>query len=448
MIAGSVPVVICVAAIGVVGTLSGCSGSLPSIPKISKLNPFAKAPPPLLKGKRIAVLPGRDKVGGANLAVASGPIALPPPISNVSWTQPGGTPNNAPGHLALGGQLRRSWRANAGSGSNSKGRLTASPVVVDGRIYTLDAATRVTAFSSSGGTVAWRASLTPAGERGREGYGGGLAVDGGRLFAATGFGTVVALDPRTGKKIWEQNLKTPMRASPTAAQGRVFVVSTDGRAICLNAEDGSKLWEYRGVPETKSIISNPSPAVDGNVVAVPYPNGDIAVLNIENGTALWMESLARTRSASSFASMNDAARPAISGGVVFAVGHAGRLIAAQKSTGERKWSLKIPGTQTPWIAGDNVFIVDTSGKLSAISRGQGTLKWAVKLPEASTWSGPTLAGSTLWLTSHKGHLIGVDAATGRVTQKLTLGEPIYIAPVVASGQLFVLTDRAQLVAFR
>lgn len=432
---------------GMAAGIGGCSGSLPELPKMSKLNPFAKAPPPPLPGKRIAVLPKKDAVGGAPLATGSLPISLPPAVTNVSWSQPGGTPNNAPGHLALGAQLRRVWSSDAGTGSSSSGRLTASPVVAEGRVYTLDAAGHVTAFNASSGGKAWRVKLVPAGESGYEGYGGGLAYDNGKLFVATGFGSVVALDPGTGKKVWEKDLKTPLRASPTAADGRIFVISTDGRVFCLNAVEGNQLWEFRGLPEMSSIISNPSPAVDGDNVAVPFPNGDLAVLNVSTGNAIWTESLSRNGSTSAFAAMSDAARPAISGGIIFAVGHSGRMIAARVATGERLWSLDVPGTQTPWVAGDNVFVVDTTGKLYAVGRSDGLVKWTVALPQARTWSGPTLAGSLLWLASHKGHLIGVDATTGRIAQKLGVGDPVYIAPVVAEGRLYVLTDKARLVAF-
>jgi outer membrane protein assembly factor BamB len=428
--------------------VSGCSGNMPKLPSIKNLNPFAEAPPPPLPGERIAVLPEKDKVGGAELATADQPIALPAPVTNVAWSQPGGTASNAPGHLALNARLSRAWSQSAGTGSSSTGRLTASPVVFDGRVYTLDAAARVTAFNASSGSTTWRLSLAPDGERAVAGYGGGLALDGERLIVATGFGTISALDPRSGKKIWETNLKTPVRASPTAAEGRIFVITSDGRFFCLNAADGSNLWEYRGLPEQNSLISNPSPAVQGNVVAVPYPNGDVAVLSVNDGTLLWTESLARMRGASSFASMSDAARPAIADGLVFAVGHAGRMIAARVETGERLWSLDIPGNQAPWVAGDHVFVVDTAGKLSAIGHRTGMLKWAIKLPEATTWSGPVLAGSTLWLTSHRGHLVGVDASTGRVTQKMNTGDAVYIAPVVADGRLFVLTDKATLISYR
>lgn len=426
--------------------LGGCGGSsLPSLPKISELNPFAEKEQPL-PGKRIPVMQSRDAIG-AELATADKPVVLPPPRANEGWTQPGGEPSNAPGHLALSGSLKRAWSADVGSGSSSKAKLTASPLVYGGRVFTLDATARVTALSATGGSVVWRTSLVPENEREESGYGGGLAIDSGRLYVATGFGTVVALDPATGKQLWTKNLGVPVRTSPTAVNDKVFIVTTEGHVFALAGFDGGELWTFRGIPERTSIISNPSPAVDAGVVVVPYPSGELVALHAQDGTPVWTESLARTRTVSSLASLSDAARPAIADGVVYAVGHAGRLIATEIKTGERLWSLNVPGTQAPVIAGDNVFVVDTTGQLHAITRREGKVIWSAKLPGTSTWSGPTLAGNQLWLASNKGQLVGVDPATGRVTVQQSLGAPIYIAPVVAGGRMYVLTDEARLVAF-
>jgi len=425
--------------------LSGCGGSLPSLPKITDLNPFAEKEQPL-PGKRIPVMQARDNLG-AELAAADRPIVLPPPRANENWTQPGGEPNNSPGHLALNGSLQRAWSADVGTGSSAKGKLTASPVVYEGRVYTLDATARVTALSASSGSTIWRVSLVPENEREEGGFGGGLAIENGRLYVATGFGTVVALDAATGKVLWTKNIGVPVRASPTAVNDKVFVVTTEGHVYALAGYDGGELWTYRGIPERTSIISNPSPAVEGGVVVVPYPSGELVALRADDGTPVWTESLARTRAISSLASLSDAARPAIAGGVVYAVAHGGRLVATDIKSGERLWSLNVAGTQAPVIAGDTLFVVDTSGQLHAITRRDGKVIWTVKLPGTSTWSGPTLAGNLLWLTSNKGQLVGVEPATGRVTVQQNLNSPIYIAPVVASGRMYVLTDEARLVAF-
>jgi hypothetical protein len=58
-----------------------------------------------------------------------------------------------------------------------------------------------------------------------------------------------------------------------------------------------------------------------------------------------------------------------------------------------------------------------------------------------------LAGNRLWLASSTGQLVGVDATTGRVDTTKDLGQPVYIAPIVAAGRMFVLTDKAKLIAF-
>lgn len=436
--------------------LAGCSdGGLPSIPKIGDLNPWKEQQVPL-PGKRIPVMAQAEKIPG-ELASADKPIVLPPPRTNEQWAQPGGETNNSPGHLAFAAAAKPSWSSDAGSGSSKAGRLTASPIVVGGRVYTLDAEGVVSAFSVSGGAAAWRSPMKPDREKsggffslgaggGGGGFGGGLAADGGRLFATTGYGNVVALDPQSGKKLWEKSLGAPVRAAPTAAGDRVFVVSTEGRFYCLSAVDGNELWVVRGVPQQASLVINTSPAVEGDLVVVPYPSGDLVALKVSDGASLWSDSLARTRSTSQLASLSDAARPVIDAGVVFAVGHGGRMIATSAKTGERLWSLNVAGTQSPAVAGDSVFVVDTGGQLLAVSRRDGKVQWTVGLPGGGTWSGPVLGGGQLWLVSSKGQLVGVDAATGRVGGQQSLGNGVFIAPVIAQGRMFVLTDNAKLIA--
>lgn len=437
--------------------LSGCAGDGPSLPKLGDLNPFAEKQVPL-PGRRVPVMASKGPDTG-ELADAFTPITLPAPRVNDNWSQPGGEPNNAPGNLAFNGGTNIAWTANAGTGSSGSGRLTARPIIYGGNIYTLDAEGNVSAFSTSGSSL-WRTSLKPKRESGGGswfslglgggsdggGFGGGLAIDNGRLYAASGFGNVVALDPQTGKPLWEKQLEAPIRSSPTAVGDRVYVIALDGRFFCLAGADGGELWSVRGLPQQASLINNASPAVDGNVVVVPYPSGDLLALSITDGTSLWSENLARTRTTSQIASMSDAGRPAIDGGIVFAVGHAGRMVATHADSGERLWTANIPSIQTPWVAGGSVFVVDTQGQLMGLSRNDGKIQWTVKLPGNGPWAGPTLAGGTLWLTSASGALVGVEATTGRVVTQKELGQPVFIAPVVAQGRMYVLTDKANLLA--
>lgn len=419
--------------------LAGCGDSMP---KLQDLNPFAEKELPL-PGKRIAVMQQENLP--ADLSTADRPVSLPQPQPNDSWSQPGGVASNAPGHLAIGGSIKVAWNADAGTGTSFYGKLTASPIVYEGMVFTLDAAGKVSAFSVSSGSSVWRVSTTPPNEKDQEGFGGGLAADGGRLYVGTGFGYVMALEPRTGKKIWEKYVGSPVRLSPTAVNDRVFILSKEGQVYCLQASDGAELWTFRGLPERASILSNASPAVDGDISVIPYPTGDLIALRVATGQPAWSESLSRSRTASSMAAMSDTARPVIEGGTVFAIGHAGRMVATAAKSGERLWTLNVPSLQPPWVSGDAVFVVDTGGQLMAINRRDGKIQWTTKLTGATTWSGPVLAGYRLWLTSNKGQLASVDATTGKIVSTQDLGQPIFIAPVIAGGRMFVLTDKARLI---
>jgi outer membrane protein assembly factor BamB len=399
----------------------------------------------LLPGEREAVLKSRGDIQ-PDPDAAKMAISIPAQRANTNWAQPGGDASNAPGHLSFKGALRSLWTSDAGQGSSSDGQLIPRPIVYNGRVYTLDTQGVVTSFSASGGGVGWRVALTPETEEKDEGYGGGLAIDGGRLYAATGFGTVVAIEPKSGKILWTKTLGVPVRTSPTAAAGKVFVVTTEGRLYCLSGSDGEEVWTQRGLPDRTSILSNISPAVSGKTLVVPYSSGEIAAYSLENGRAIWADSLATAKRGSSFSSMANPGRPVIAHGVVYAVGNSGRMIATSIKDGERLWSKTISSTQTPWPAGNMVYIVDRSGRVVALSAKSGKVVWVKQLAHEEQWLGPVMAGSRLWFTSNKGRVAGLNPKNGKILSQRDLGYRINIAPIVANGHMYILTDNAKLVA--
>jgi outer membrane protein assembly factor BamB len=424
--------------------LAGCGGgSLSDLGNTLK-NPFAKKEVPL-PGDRIAVL-SDPATADVDSVEAGRPVQLPPPQANASWSQPGGSPTNNLGHLALNDSLRKVWSADVGTGSSSSGRLSAVPLVADGKVFTLDAAGRVSAFSSASGGKVWATSVTPQKESSKAGFGGGLAFDGGRLYVATGYGTVVGLDPNSGAVLWTKRIGKPIRSSPTAAGGKIFFVSTDENLYALSENDGQQLWTARGLPQPATLLSNVSPAVSGSMVIAPFPAGDIVAFDIGSGKATWSDSLSRSNETTAAGILADPARPVIDRGVVFAISHGGKMIATSESSGERLWTRNLASTQMPWVAGETVYAVDLNGKLIALARADGKVRWVAELPGSTRWSGPVLAGGKLWLVSGNGLLVGVDGSSGQVTSQVDLKTPVYVTPVVAGGRMYILADNAELIA--
>ena len=184
-----------------------------------------KAATPVL-GQRIAVLTSEGDVT-VDPATAALPMALPEPVANPDWAQPGGSASKSMGQLALGTALARAFTVSAGRGSSLTARLASAPIVANGHVYTMDTLGAVRSFDARTGAQLW-ASQTPD-ERGNEAslYGGGIAYDSGRIYATNGLGFVAALDERNGGIVWKVRPGGPLRGAPTIANGALYVISQD-----------------------------------------------------------------------------------------------------------------------------------------------------------------------------------------------------------------------------
>lgn len=426
--------------------LTGCSYRDLDDFSFSDINPFAKDEE-LLPGERHEILTQTDALSGGS--EGAGPPSIPPATANADWSQPGGNAANAPGHLALDTSLGRAWSASAGRGSSDDSRLTVSPIIYGGVVYTMDAEATVSAHGGGGG-YSWRVSLKPEYEDDDGVIGGGIAADGGRIYAATGYGDVYALSPQGGQQLWVAKLKVPVRSAPTAADGKVFVVTADNQLHALSQENGAELWTYRGIPETTGLIANASPAATGDTVVVPYSSGEVVAFNVETGEPKWADTLTRTQLFTSVSGLTDVAgRPVIDRDRVYAVSVSGRMVAVDLDNGTRLWTRNVASVQTPYAAGDTVYVVSMDGQLAALSREDGKARWVTKLPTKrnGNWNGPVLAGGLLWLSSADEKLVAVDAASGQIASQTDIGEPSYIQPVVAGGALYLLLDNGTLAAF-
>ena len=410
-----------------------------------------------IRGQRVSVLPKAASVE-ADPKLAGESVKLPKPVVNADWPQPGGYADNAMHHLSASGNLDEVWSRSIGSGSSSSTRLTASPVVADGKIFVLDSLVDVSAYDAKSGDRLWRVNLTPDDEDEEEGFGGGVAYDGGRVFVSTGFGFVSALDAKTGKEVWRRSAAVPFRAAPVVNGGRVFVATQENQLMALAADDGRVLWDHRGIAESAGILGSNSVAVSGDVVVVPYTSGELFALNVRNGRSSWSDTLARTGGLTPLSSLADiSGRPVIDRGLVIANSHAGRLVAIDIRTGERAWTIDVGGTQRPWVAGDYLYVITDDAQVMCVRRADGRIRWIHQLDAyrdakrrrgAVNWSGPVLVSDRLLILSSEGFAVSMSPYTGDVLGQVDIPDKAFIAPVVADNMVYLLTDDGTLTALK
>ncbi|MGE5146663.1 MAG: PQQ-dependent dehydrogenase, methanol/ethanol family, partial [Candidatus Eiseniibacteriota bacterium] len=130
-----------------------------------------------------------------------------------------------------------------------------------------------------------------------------LVVD-GVMYTSTAWSHVVALDARTGKQLWEYNPQVNgglagraccdvVNRGVAAWEGKIFVGVLDGRLIALDAKSGKVVWQVQTTDPKKDYAITGAPrVVDGKVLignagAEFNARGYISAYDADSGKLIW-----------------------------------------------------------------------------------------------------------------------------------------------------------------
>lgn len=444
------------AALAVIGlSAAGCG-------TVTKLNPFNKDSDNKVKaaeGERIPLIAFNQKLEVSE-ALKGQTFFLPDPQPVAAWPQPFGTNGQWIENLDAGKDFRIAWKRSIGEASNRQLHVTAPPVAADGKVFAMDAEAHVSAYDAATGGRLWSVDMAERTRRDREGFGGGVTYDNGKLYVTSGYRFIAALDAATGKRLWRTNVDTPIHGAPTVAGGRVMAIDVDDNLAAFSAETGAPDWTYQALTEPARILKASSPVPSGETIVAPFASGELVALNMANGNEEWSVTLSRTSRTNAISEIRDiAGRPVVFSGAVFAGSHSGVFADVDLRTGEIKWSLPITTITTPWPAGDVIYVVSQAGEVICASRDNGQVYWITDLnkgvknkkkgkKDRALYYGPVLASGRLVVVSDRGKAVSLDPKTGAIQSTLELGAPAMISPIGMNGLLYVVTDKAELVAIR
>lgn len=413
-----------------------------------------------IDGERVAVLQESGKLA-PDFDAKELKITLPQPYINTSWKQTGGNSLHRMEHIQASQNLKKVWDASFGTGSSKRDYLLAAPVVAYKVIFTIDADAQVRALRLDDGEEIWHKNLKPLIDDEYEisMKGAGLAEFNRKIYATTGFGSVFALDMKTGKQLWRFDEKAPIRIAPTIANGLVFVQTIENALIALDADTGKELWRYKTVTEATTLVGGASPAYDPfqDVVIAAFSTGELKAFKASTGSELWSSLLVSYRRTNALASINGIkANPIIDGGVVYALGHSNILAAIDLRTGDRLWEREIGGISQPWVAGKYLYVLDNSFNLLALEKSSGKIVWNTNVPVTNNEDeisgiyakGPVLAGNRLLVTSSNGYVFAISPYNGKIIGYITLSDGVSVSPVVAREMVLFTTNDAEIVAYK
>ena len=244
-----------------------------------------------------------------------------------------------------------------------------TPLLANGRLYTLGTTAILSAWDATTGGLIWRRDFS-------------ARIDTSKLFCGTAMsplltrhglvvqvgddraGTIMTLDPATGKDKWTTPIAGPGYASPieinVAATPQIVTLTTKS-VVGLASASGTLLWEFPFNDEWNENIVTPIPTADGIIVS-GVRQGTRRLVLAKSGQTLTVKEAWHTPDVAMYMSS-----PVLVGGTLF--GHSmkrkGQFVAVDPKDGSIRWSTE--GRNAPSAAvvaaGGHLVYLTTEGQM-------------------------------------------------------------------------------------
>lgn len=327
------------------------------------------------------------------------------------------------------------WSAQVGAG-----HAGLQPLVAGGRVWAASASGSVVALDASSGVVAWRAELnTP--------LAAGVGSDGETAAVVTRENQLVAL--RDGREVWRLRLNARSFTAPLVAGKRVFVLTADRSISAYDSANGARLWATTR-PADPLVLNQPGALLAVGDSLVAGVSGRLAGFNPDNGAVRWEVPVASPRGTNEIERLVDIVGPlARLGASVCARAYGAVVGCVDASRGTPVWTK--PAQGTTGVHGDDrlLFGSESDGRFVAWRRDSGEPAWTIERLKHRELSAPLALGRVVAVGDNTGlvHLVSREDGS-EMTRLSTDGSPVLVQPVLAGDALVVQTRNGGLYAWR
>ena len=199
-----------------------------------------------------------------------------------------------------------------------------SPAISGETVISTFSSGEVFAMRAENGQVSWQDALSRTARLSSvsslNDIDGNPVIDRGRVYALNHSGRMVAIDLRSGERVWDANIGGIH--TPWIAGDYIFVLSSDGKMTCLSLRDGRIKWvtplqRFKDPEDRKGLIRWTGPVLAGDRLIVVSSHGYALSLSPFNGEILGGEKLPS----------GSGIQPIVAGGTLYILADNGDLIA-------------------------------------------------------------------------------------------------------------------------
>lgn len=294
------------------------------------------------------------------------------------------------------------YTMNSAAYSHGKGPKS-TPVVHQGRLYTLGISGTLSCFDLQSGSVQWQQQFSKAFRHTSPLYGAAMSplAVGNLVIAHVGGeddGALRAFDSGTGRVEWSWNGDGPGYSSPVLVElegVRQLVTQSQENIVSVALSDGGLLWK---IPFSTAWQQNVvTPVLHGEKVILSGLNKGIFAIRVERRSNDWSTTEVWSTSEVSMYMSS----PVLAGDLLFGLSHLrrGQLFCLDPKTGKVLWvSEGRVGDYAALLVSENlIFVLTTDGELLVLEATGEAFRTLSRhrVANSPTWAHPVMLGKQL-----------------------------------------------------
>lgn len=245
----------------------------------------------------------------------------------------------------------------------------AAPTVENGRVFVTTLNSSLFALNAADGTVLWE--YTTIGESAGLLGAASPATNRDIVVPAFSSGEIYALRVENGSVAWSDNLSgvkrysglnvlSDIKALPVIHNGIVYAISFGGKMVAIDERTGERLW-------SKDISGSQTPWLAGNLIFVFTSDNKLVSMENRTGQVRWLQQLHRYKKPEDRKGSISWTGPVLAGGRLIMASSDGRLLEINPDTGEfiRESDIGHSILIPPLVAGDTLYLLAENGSLLA-----------------------------------------------------------------------------------